>query len=201
MTTRKAKLAQTALRGKSEIAKVTSAGGSACDLDVFATESAALLALDDRQEGYLLGAGGEALPQDSPEMRDTMKTPGAVALDASAERLRLVTQVGVDTAAMAIDAAVTISASNSLEKMAAHQMALLNKVAFDYAHKAAMHPDTQTQVKLMNVSIRAVETYQRGLLTIKRLRSSGDQRIVIERVNVEAGGQAIVGNIERKGMP
>jgi hypothetical protein len=190
-------MVQRALRTKGENALTLAKGGAVSDADSFAAESAALLALDDVPVAPAL-AHGEVLPQ-AGDLRDTMATPGMVACDASAARLELLTQLGVDCAAMGLDVSDSIKPTNSLERMASHQMALLHHVAMTYAHKAVMHPDTPTQVKCMNVSIRAIETFQRGLLTLKRLRSSGDQRIVIERVNVEAGGQAIVGHVESKG--
>lgn len=196
-TTRKAKMVQRALRAKGDNALTLAKGGTVSDAESFAAESAALLALDDAPVAATL-AHGEVLPA-AGELRDTMATPGLVACDASAARLDLLNLLGADCAALAIDAADTINPTNSLERMASHQMALLHHVAMTYAHKAVMHPDTPTQVKCMNVSIRAIETFQRGMLALKRLRSSAVQRIVIERVNVEAGGQAIVGHVESKG--
>lgn len=196
-TTRKAKMVQRALRTKGDNALTLAKGGAVSDADSFAAESAALLALDDVPVAPAL-AHGEVLPQ-AGDLRDTMATPGMVACDASAARLDLLNLLGVDITALAIDAADTIQPNNSLEVMASHQMALLHQLALTYAHKAALHPDTGTQTKCINVSIRAIETFQRGLLTIKRLRSDGSQKITVQRVNVEAGGQAIVGHVESKG--
>ena len=198
-TTRKVKLMQTALRGKASIARIVNNGGTISDMDAYAVESAALLAMDDRQESHLPGAGGEALPQGNPELRDTMKTPGVVAMDASADRLRLVSQVGLDCAAAALDASDSIMASNSLERMAAHQLAVLHTTAMDYIAKANLQPSPELSMRMMNTGIRAMDTYQRGMLTIKRLRASGSQRITIEHVNVTSGGQAVIGQVQAGG--
>lgn len=196
-TTRKAKMVQRALRAKGDNALTLTKGGTVSDVNSFAAEAAALLALDDVPVAPAL-AHGEVLPQ-AGELRDTMATPGMVACDASAARLELLTQLGVDCAALGLDVADSVNPQNSLERLASHQMALLHHVAMSFAHKGLMHPDTTIQVKCMNVSIRAIETFARSMLALKRLRSTGDQRIVIERVNVEAGGQAIVGHVESKG--
>ncbi len=198
-TTRKAKLAQRALIGKADIARATVNGGHVSDLDVFAVESAALLALEDRQDNPLLGAGGEALPQANPELRDTMATAGATALDASADRLRLVDQVGVDCAAMALDTADSIKAANSLEKMLAAQLAVLHTTALNYVGKANLLADPKHAVSVMNLGIRAMQAFQSGVLTVKRLRSSGEQRITISHVDVNEGGQAAFGSFQPKG--
>lgn len=195
-TTRKAKLMQTALRGRSDIARIANNGGVISDLEAYAVESASLLAMDDRKDNPLLGAGGEALPQDNPGLHDTMKAPGVVAMDASADRLRLVSQVGIDCAAAAIDASDSIQARNSLERMAAHQLAVLHTTAMDYVAKANLQKNPDHSAKMMNIGIRAMDTYQRGLLSIKRFRASGSQRITIEHVTVSDGGQAVIGQVQ-----
>ena len=198
-TTRRAKLAQRALTGKTDIARVTANGGHVSDLDVFAVESAALLALEDRQGSPLLGAGGEALPSDNQDLRDTMAAPGAVAMDASAERLRLVSQVGVDAVSLALDTADSIGASNSLERMLSAQLAVLHTTALNYVGKANLQTDPKCAVSVMNLGIRAMEVFQRGVLTVKRLRSSGEQRITISHVSVNEGAQAAFGTFQPRG--
>lgn len=199
LTTRQAKMSQKALRGKSAMIRASVKGESVSDTDVYAIESAALLALDDRQGGTLLGAGGEALPQGSPGLLDTMQNPTATALDASAERLRLLDQVGIEVTALALDAGDSIQAGNSLEKMLSHQLAALHKTALDYMGKANLQQDAKHACSMMNLSIRAMETYQRGVLTVKRLRSNGEQKIVIQHVDVKDGGMAAFGQMPPRG--
>lgn len=198
-TSRKARLMQHALHTQAENARAIANGQAVTDWEAYAAESSALLAQDDAPGVTPMVAHGEVVLQDQKAFRDTMTAPGVVAMDASAERLRLISQVGLEGAAMALDAADTIHASNSLERMAAHQLAMLHSVAMSYAHKAAMQPDTIASVKMLNLSIRAIETFQRGMLTIKRMRSTGEQKIVIERVNVEGGGQAVIGHVQHGG--
>ena len=41
-------------------------------------------------------------------------------------------------------------------------------------------------------------TFTTKMEALKRYRSKGNQRIVVERVNVSEGGQAIVGNVDRR---
>jgi len=198
-STRNAKLMQIAMRGKADKGRGI-ANGDASDLESYAIASAELFALDEPLDIRPMVACGEVVPQGHAELRDTMAEPGLVALDASAERLALVTQVGIDCAAMALDASETVNASNSLERMAAHQMAVLHRTAMNYAARANLQQDPQNAVKMMNLSIRAIETFQRGMLTFKRLRSSGELKIVIERVSVEGGGQAVIGNVQTGGQ-
>ena len=189
--TRYAKLVQRAARGKADIAKASFAGETIDLNDAYAAEAAATLALDDVLDVRPISRRGSR----SIVATATPIAPSVVELEAEAERVALVTRLGVDCAALALDAVATIGASNSLEVMAAHQLALLHSTAMTYAGKANLHADPQVAVKMLNLSLRAMETFQRGMLTLKRYRATGEQKIVIERVNIEGGGQAVIGNV------
>ena len=78
---------------------------------------------------------------DKLELTNTLAAPGAAALDASYHRLELISNMGTNVAAMALDAADTIQASNSMEKMLAHQMAMLHQVTMKTMDKATFEPD------------------------------------------------------------
>jgi hypothetical protein len=143
--------------------------------------------------------GGEVKPRHNMELADTLAVPGVAALDASANRLELISIMGTDVAAMALDAADTISASNSLEKMLAHQMAVCHNSAMRYVSKASLEQDPAHAVRMMNLSVRLMDTFQSGLITLKRLRGTGEQRITIQHVNVTDGGQAVIGQVQAGG--
>jgi hypothetical protein len=141
---------------------------------------------------------GEAVPAQFSRVVDTLKLPGMAALDASAHRLELLGRMGNDCAAMALDAADSISAGNSLEKMLAHQLAVAHKSAMTLAEKGAFQPDAEEKARLLNLACRMMETYQRGLLTLQRLRSRGERNVVVQLVTVADGGQAIIGKLYRE---
>jgi len=44
-------------------------------------------------------------------------------------------------------------------------------------------------------------SFQDGLLTRQRLRNGSAQTMTIRHVTVEAGGQAVIGNVKRGGRP
>ena len=49
----------------------------------------------------------------------------------------------------------------------------------------------------MNASARMMDTYQRALLTLERVRNGGKQTVVVQHVTVAGGGQAVVaGQVE-----
>ena len=142
---------------------------------------------------------GEAVPTQRSGLVDTLKLPDVAALDASAHRLALLDRLGNDCAAMALDAAASIKAENSLEKMLAHQLAVAHKAALEMTDKATFMQDITDKTRMLNLACRMMETYQRGLLTLHRLRSNGEQKITVHYVSVADGGQAIIGDVNQGG--
>jgi hypothetical protein len=200
-TTRAVKTKQRSLRAKADKARTIAAGGDPTEEQEYNIVSSEILAAEafQPQTGVALLPGGEVCPQHTPELVDTLAAPNVVALDASAHRLDLVTRMGTDVAALALDTADTMGASNSLEKMLAHQMAVLHNAAMLNASKAALEQDPVNSVRMMSLSIRSFEAYQKAMLTFKRLRGSGEQKITIQHVNVTQGGQAVIGQVQPGG--
>ena len=200
-TSRAVKTLKRAIRGQATKTRTEFNGGVIDEMLEYDIESSGMLAADALQIGSAVAIvdGGEVLPQHSQELIDTLAAPGATALDASANRLELLTNMGADVAAMALDAAETIQADNSLEKMLAHQLAVCHDGAMRFASKAQLEQDPQQMVRLMNLANRSMETFQKGLLTWKRLHGTGEQRIVIQHVNVTQGGQAVISQSTQRG--
>ena len=74
-----------------------------------------------------IGSGGELVPTGGQVKRgvnliDTVERPDAITAEASMDRLKLA-DGGIECIALAVDAAETIQAANSIEKMMAHQLA------------------------------------------------------------------------------
>src|SRR5260221_523332 len=46
--------------------------------------------------------------------------------------------------------------------------------------------------RLANAAARMMDAFQKGTLTLDRLRRGGRQVVTVQHVNVEAGGQAVV---------
>ena len=138
------------------------------------------------------------------DIRDTLRNPDQVARDASAERTDLLLSDSVDVTALAIDAADTIDAENSLEKMLSHQLALAHKASFQIADKALMLSDrvhscanaeavriySTEAARLMNSSARMMKAFQEGLTTLQKMRTGGNQTMTVQHVHVSEGGQA-----------
>lgn len=160
--------------------------------DQYAGKTAELFDLDT----VPIIALGEVVQARRSRLTDTLKLPDVAALDASAHRLVLLDRMGNDCAAMALDAAASIKAENSMEKMLAHQLAVAHKTALEITDKATFMQDVVEKGRMLNLACRMMETFQKGLLTLQRLRSNGEQRITVQYVTVTDGGQAIVGDVK-----
>ena len=131
----------------------------------------------------------------------------AVALDASMHRTDLMVGKHVDALALGIDAAQSIKADNSMEKMLVHQMAMAHKCAMLTMDKAMgwLQQSIGNQVamveasRLMNSSAKMMQSYQQGMVTMQKLRTGGQQTVTVQHVHVADGGQAVIGNVQSGG--
>jgi hypothetical protein len=160
-----------------------------------------------------IGNGGEMAigTKSMRQLVDTVRErPDMLAVDASRQRLELADKASALT--LGIDAAATIEAQNSLEKMLVHQMAAAHIAAMQMqaealdllkAYKRTGHAHQQLSIeagRMMNASARMMDTYQHGLLTLTKVRSGGQQTVVVQHVNVGDGGQAMVaGQVKLRG--
>ena len=178
----------------------------AADLD---RAAAAILDPGTALPGPLVaGRGGELVATTKenmtarPGLVDTAKNdPDMLTAAASVARLDLVAEAGA--LSVGVDAAETIQASNSLEKMLAHQMGVAHTMAMKFAANAQdellgykncgqRHPHRSIEAaRMANVAARLMETYQRAALTLLRLRNGGRQVVTVQRVSI-SGGRAIV---------
>jgi len=141
---------------------------------------------------------------------DTVANPDYVTAEASRDRLALANQAG--SLGLALDAADTIQAQDSLEKMLVHQMAVLHRgvmratARLDEELDAAGVIDANKReaanvraCRLAGAISRMSATYQQGLLTLQRKRTGGNQHVTVkhihQQVNVTEGGQAVVAGL------
>jgi hypothetical protein len=139
------------------------------------------------------GVGGEFIQQ-TGDKSSVVCPPSEkidrVNTDASLDRLDLVNKNGV--LSMALDAAEAVNASNSAEQMLAHQMAVAHRTGLDLIADAAHIRDPIEKCRLINTASKLMDTCQKALLTIHRIRHGGQQTVTVQHVQVEEGGQAVV---------
>ena len=153
--------------------------------------------LGDREAQTVTVRHGEAVPADSSWLRDTLSDPDLPALDSSRMRGRLLQANEVTE--LAIDISNTANASNTIEKLLAHEMAVAHKVALEQAAKASHEDSPALEIKRLQISARMMATAQDAALTLQKVKNGRAQNIVVQHVHVEAGGQAVVGNIGGEG--
>jgi hypothetical protein len=146
-----------------------------------------------------IGSGGEVIKPQAAGMINTLSQPSIAAVDASNHRTDLLTMLGSDIAAMALDAADTIEAGNSLEKMLAHQMAAIHHASMQMVYRANLIQDPALAAKTLNAAMKGFNAYQGGIGALRQLRGNQQQHIVVQHVNVSAGGQAMVGAVNTRG--
>lgn len=128
-------------------------------------------------------ADGEAIPPPTEKiLHDALTVHDLPSAEASLDRNRLLLQDGMNVAAMALDAALSIQASNSLEKMLAHQMAVAHKQAMKQMGQVSRESNAAAQAKRLNAAARCMTVYQQGLLALHKIRQNGHQRITVQYV-------------------
>jgi hypothetical protein len=168
-------------------------------------------------EGQQVGNGAELVPigadaGQKPGLVETVRTnPDLVTARASLDRLSLA--AGTGALDLAVDAAETIQAKNSLEKALAHQMAAAHSLAMKFIAKAehqlgqvSTWNDVPRQqmasieaARLAGTATRLMDIYQRAMLTLDRLRNGGKQVMTVQHVTVEGGAQAVINGQVRTG--
>jgi len=150
---------------------------------------------------------GEVMPADGEfgegelALKNILDDPSWINIDASHSRMeRVLDAQCLDTA---VDAAQSINAQNSLEKMLAHQMAACHDKAMKimgkldseiqiFDNRYQNRPEAVELQRLGNTAVRLMKCFQDGLQTIQKIRSGGKQIIQHQYVNVNNGGQAVV---------
>ena len=169
----------------------------------FGRKAAEILKLDHPP---VVGAGGEVvapqvagLPRKQVVAVETLNEGASrIAEDASLRRTDLLLQSSFNALPMGIDAAESIGAANSLEKMLAHQMAVAHEatmrlmdraLSYEAGGRSMQDGDSVEACRLANASARLMSVYQDGLLTLQRIRTGGKQTVTVQHVNVQPGGQ------------
>lgn len=94
-----------------------------------------------------------------------------------------------------------LGAQNGLESMLAAQMLSVHQLqqrSMVYANAA---DDFELKKYYTNAAIKLANSFVQQANMLAKLRGMGGQKIIVERVDVHQGGQAVVGNIQGIGRP
>jgi hypothetical protein len=164
-----------------------------------------------------VGNGGELVPLPEPathHIAEYVREPAdMLAHSASTQRMELATEA--NALALALDAASSIKARDSVEKMLAAQAAAAHKLAMRLMAKAeqqlsqvdtwnpkAWSAHSVEAARLAHAAGKMMGAFNDAVLTIQRRRSGGKQvvQVIHQQVAVGAGGRAIVaGTVKGRG--
>ena len=82
---------------------------------------------------------------------------------------------------------------NVLESMIISQMAAAHNYCLDLFKNAQDNSVQEVQAQRLKLADRLMRTFAHSLETLEKSRRNGNSRIKVEHVNVNKGGQAIVG--------
>lgn len=103
----------------------------------------------------------------------------------------------VQAAKAAYDALKQIAPRSELEGMLAAQMLSTHNAAMECLRRSMMEGQTfEGRDHNLKHAAKLLQLYTRQLETLDKHRGKGQQKITVEHVTVEAGGQAIVGNVD-----
>lgn len=91
----------------------------------------------------------------------------------------------------------SIAPEDGLEGMLAVQMVATHNAAMDCLRRAMLPEQTfERREQNLKHAAKLLGIYTRQMEALDKHRGKGQQKITVEHVTVEAGGQAIVGNVE-----
>jgi hypothetical protein len=84
---------------------------------------------------------------------------------------------------------------DEVEALLATQMAAVHAATMSFAKSLAKADNLTLRDSAERTFNKLARTFAAQMETLKRYRTGGEQKIVVKHVNVNAGGQAIVGNV------
>jgi hypothetical protein len=92
-----------------------------------------------------------------------------------------------------------IAPRDGLEGLLASQMASCHNLSLNLMKRAAMAQNMEYLSTCLNQANKLMRTFTAQVEALKKYRSKGEQKVVVEHVHVNAGGQAIVGAVTQGG--
>ncbi len=90
-----------------------------------------------------------------------------------------------------------IAPKDQIEGMLAAQMIATHHAAMDCYRIAAKSQTIDTKNLVFNSANKLTRTYTMQMETLNRYRGKGQQKMTVEHVHINSGGQAIIGNVTK----
>ena len=135
------------------------------------------------------------------DMMRALGTDSQEFMDGVLRQLANAVSPGKDADEEAINFALAVIAGiepkDELETMLAMQMVAIHLATMTFTRRLA-HVETLDQQHGSERALnKLARTFAMQLEALKRYRTGGEQKVVVQHVNVNEGGQAIVGNVDR----
>ena len=108
---------------------------------------------------------------------------------------------GKDADGAAINFALAVIAGvdpkDQLETMLAMQIAAVHMATMTFTRRLAQVETIAQQDSAERALNRLMRTYVAQMEALKRYRTGGEQRVVVQHIDIREGGQAIVGTVDR----
>ena len=135
------------------------------------------------------------------DMMRALGTDSAEFTDGVLRQLASAVSLGGGADEEAINFALAVIASiepkDELETMLAMQMVAVHLATMTFTRRLA-HVETLDQQNSAERALNKLSrTFAMQLEALKRYRTGGEQKVVVQHVNVNEGGQAIVGTVDR----
>ena len=123
------------------------------------------------------------------ELASTLWLPDGLSAEEQTRRFRL-----------ALDRLHQIEPRGQIEGLLAAQMVATHSAAMDCLRRAMLDGQTFEGRNLnLKHATKLLSLYARQVEVLDKHRGKGQQKVIVEHVHVESGGQAIVGNVESGG--
>lgn len=139
---------------------------------------------------------GEVFKGGHVAILETLEHPDSISVRASSQRM--FAAQAADVLEPAVDAAMSVQAANSIEKMLVHQMTAAHFHAMKLLRMSTengLRPLQPGEVaRFTNAAGRMMDVYQKACLTLLKLKNRGAQRVEVQyqQINVGPGGKALV---------
>lgn len=90
----------------------------------------------------------------------------------------------------------SIKPTDSLERMLAVQMVSMHHAAMECLRRASLEDQTkEARESNLNQATKLTGLFTRQMEALDKHRGKGQQKVTVEHVHVESGGQAVVGSV------
>ena len=93
-----------------------------------------------------------------------------------------------------------VEPKDEIEAMLAAQMAAVHMATMTFARRLAQAENIAQQDSAQQGFNKLVRSFAAQVETLKRHRTGGEQKVTVQHVTVNEGGQAVVGNISTDGV-